>query len=515
MREKGSERDIRIPQISFQQITKSLPNGYHRNGGINGKEKDDWTTVIGWRRRAKEREERIRVQKIHEKFINMYVLNFPDLWTEEPLKEILEKFVGKVANVTIPRKRAKNGKRFAFVRFERVRDEGELIRRVKGVWIGLHKLLANVARFNNPNKGGENSGTFTKLGRGGGALDKNVRLWKGPIKLNQVPRNGIGEKLIGQQVWRVRNKDEANESGNQQRVNEEGSKIDEKIENEKLAEEPRKKIIVHTIRNREVTGGTNEDTWAENCLVVETNDHLETIQVQNLLDNNGHKGFRVAKLTETRWILEHNDEESRKNLLEEEEDWMTQWFRMMKPWEKHDINGTRRVWISIYGVPLNGWARDTFVKLGKNVGKTIEVHKNTIEKKDFRKGRVLVETPMFEIIRKRSSVLIQGEFYPINLVEEWADELLLEHGQAASREKVKAANPSNFQQEDMSSGNSSEECFDEDSALEKNDMLEWETVPETPVHDRLEVDEKGEGEEGFEEMLNRKGYCEQQMEKET
>lgn len=104
--------------------------------------------VTGRRRQRWEREEKIRLEKINEKFINLYISNFPDDWAEASLKEILEKFVGKVVDVSIPNKRAKDGKHFAFVRFQRVRDEEALVNRVKGVWIGLYKLLANKAQFN-------------------------------------------------------------------------------------------------------------------------------------------------------------------------------------------------------------------------------------------------------------------------------------------------------------------------------------------------------------------------------
>lgn len=109
---------------------------------------------LGKRQKAREREERLRIETIGEKFINMYVSNFPDDWTEEPLKEILGRFVGTVYNVMIPRKKAKDGKRFAFVRFEKARDVEALIWRTRGVWIGLNKLFANVARFDNQYGGG-------------------------------------------------------------------------------------------------------------------------------------------------------------------------------------------------------------------------------------------------------------------------------------------------------------------------------------------------------------------------
>lgn len=100
-------------------------------------------------------------------------------------------------------------------------------------------------------------------------------------------------------------------------------------------------------KNSEQIELNQEESWAERCIVVGMIEPTEASQVKKILENNGHKGFRVAKLTEELWILEHQDEEARKNLLEEEESWVTQWFIVMRPWEKRDINGKRRVWISV------------------------------------------------------------------------------------------------------------------------------------------------------------------------
>lgn len=107
----------------------------------------------------------------------------------------------------------------------------------------------------------------------------------------------------------------------------------------------------------------------------------------------------------------------RMSLLEEEIECKHEYFVCLKPWEKKDINGKRRVWINIYGVPLHGWSKETFTRVGRNAGKVIEVHTDTVERRDCRKGMVLLETPVSELIRKRSSILIHGEFFPVNLVE--------------------------------------------------------------------------------------------------
>lgn len=160
IRERG-ERNVRIPNVSYRSDTTARFIGGRQlnrsaDRGTESRNEEGWTLVTSRRRQNWIREERLRIETIEAKFINVYVSNFPEDWTEAPLKEILEKFVGRVADVSIPRKRAKDGKRFAFVRFYRVRNEEALIQRAKGVWIGLHKLLANKARFNQVGESGRN-----------------------------------------------------------------------------------------------------------------------------------------------------------------------------------------------------------------------------------------------------------------------------------------------------------------------------------------------------------------------
>lgn len=49
--------------------------------------------------------------------------------------------------VFIPEKRNKEGKRFVFARFDRQENMSEVLLAVKGLWIGNHKMLANLMKF--------------------------------------------------------------------------------------------------------------------------------------------------------------------------------------------------------------------------------------------------------------------------------------------------------------------------------------------------------------------------------
>ncbi|GJU19326.1 RNA-directed DNA polymerase, eukaryota [Tanacetum coccineum] len=76
----------------------------------------------------------------------IYVTNFPESTNAKELFHACKAY-GHVVDSFIPNKRAKNGKRFGFVRFINVFDIQRLVGNLETVWINRHKLQANVARF--------------------------------------------------------------------------------------------------------------------------------------------------------------------------------------------------------------------------------------------------------------------------------------------------------------------------------------------------------------------------------
>ncbi|GJS09390.1 nucleotide-binding alpha-beta plait domain-containing protein [Tanacetum coccineum] len=88
----------------------------------------------------------------------VYITNFPD---ESSAKDLFHacNVYGHVVDSYIPNKRAKNGKKFGFVRFINVFSEDRLINNLCTVWMGRHKLYANISRFQrNNNTGGNKAG---------------------------------------------------------------------------------------------------------------------------------------------------------------------------------------------------------------------------------------------------------------------------------------------------------------------------------------------------------------------
>nr|GEZ26232.1 nucleotide-binding alpha-beta plait domain-containing protein [Tanacetum cinerariifolium] len=81
---------------------------------------------------------------------SIFVSNFLDSFSLKDLFHSCKQY-GHVVDSFIPSKRAKDGKRFGFVRFINVFSVERLVNNLCTIWVGRLKLNANVARFNREN----------------------------------------------------------------------------------------------------------------------------------------------------------------------------------------------------------------------------------------------------------------------------------------------------------------------------------------------------------------------------
>lgn len=67
-----------------------------------------------------------------------------------------------VKDVFMPTKRNKEGRKFAFVRFDPGSDIEEILSTVTGLWISNYKILANLARFDREVSRGTEMNNYVK-----------------------------------------------------------------------------------------------------------------------------------------------------------------------------------------------------------------------------------------------------------------------------------------------------------------------------------------------------------------
>nr|GEZ27297.1 RNA-directed DNA polymerase, eukaryota, nucleotide-binding alpha-beta plait domain protein [Tanacetum cinerariifolium] len=86
--------------------------------------------------------------------ISVFIMNFSDQAGAKELWNACKQY-GYVVDAFIPDRRSKIRKSFGFVRFIKVFDAERLVNNLCTVWIGSHRLYANIARFQRPT--GQNS----------------------------------------------------------------------------------------------------------------------------------------------------------------------------------------------------------------------------------------------------------------------------------------------------------------------------------------------------------------------
>ncbi|MCI10468.1 RNA recognition motif, partial [Trifolium medium] len=101
-----------------------------------------------WRVKARASKEKRRgfIHNLDKVTTSFFVTNFPQDATADDLWRLFLEY-GRVAEVYIPKKLDKRGRRFTFVKFKEVKEVEELSDCLRDVWIGNFKLRVNRSRF--------------------------------------------------------------------------------------------------------------------------------------------------------------------------------------------------------------------------------------------------------------------------------------------------------------------------------------------------------------------------------
>ncbi|KAK8652757.1 hypothetical protein V6N13_126782 [Hibiscus sabdariffa] len=127
-------------------------------------------------------------------------------------------------------------------------------------------------------------------------------------------------------------------------------------------------------------------------------------------------GVHVMRLVGSRVLLIFDSIEVRQQVMVSGA--LDRWFSQVVDWS---VEGSalecRRVWISVFGVPVHAWSRDTFKRLVSHWGSLIVLEEATVEPSSFERGRMLVETSVLDRIEERLELSVDGHIFPIRITE--------------------------------------------------------------------------------------------------
>ncbi|GKE47179.1 RNA-directed DNA polymerase, eukaryota, nucleotide-binding alpha-beta plait domain protein [Tanacetum coccineum] len=250
---------------------------------------------------------------------SVYVTNFPDATQSGDLWKVCSAY-GTVIDVYIPNKRAKSGKRFAFVRFIKVSNLARLLENLCTIWIGRYHLYANQVRFERPQKHNsslpkETSGIPVKvpnsLGPNHPARPVVNRAPSFATMLAGIPKNPSY-----------------------------------------ISPDPAMVLGDECVVNREL----------DNCVMGEVKDFASINNLYVLLSNEGFQELKLVYLGGLWVMIELSSSKAKSGFMKHVG--IASWFRQLRNAQADFVSRERIVWVDIEGVPLHVWSRATFSKIG-------------------------------------------------------------------------------------------------------------------------------------------------------
>ncbi|GKV47796.1 hypothetical protein SLEP1_g54658 [Rubroshorea leprosula] len=138
------------------------------------------------------------------------------------------------------------------------------------------------------------------------------------------------------------------------------------------------------------------------------------------------QGIRTRAMGGKLVLIDVDDKEELKNLVETGKDWLRQWFAEIKEYAPTIIASERFVWLKIQGVPPNSWNSKFFATITTMWRKFISLDDSTRLKKRFDIARALISTPATEAISKSFKFKINEDMVNPNEDEDawsWDSEL--------------------------------------------------------------------------------------------
>ncbi|GJS94018.1 RNA-directed DNA polymerase, eukaryota [Tanacetum coccineum] len=390
---------------------------------------DDWNVVM-----RKKHGSRTKEDELAKISVSIFVTNFPETCSAKDLFQTCKVF-GHVVDSYIPLKRSQSGKRFGFVRFINVFSVERLISNLCTLWIGKHKLHANIPRFQ---RSSVNAKASAPIGGSAQPVRKGV---KDPLLNNQ---NAYGNSGRSSHSSYSGPKPKAHTGSYANAVNEAHGSM--------LSPSPALVLddscLVERDLSRHVMGKVKDFSAIPN---------LSTIF--------SDEGFYGTKLTYMggMWVMIELDKVDTKETLKNHSG-VKSWFLDIKDAVEDFVSEDRIVWMDIEGVPLKAWSRETFIKIGKKWGETLDLEDNTAT--SFGRKRICIRTNHATSIFESFKIIVKGRVYMVRAKElfTWNPIFMIHKEKDYNSDVESVIEPIN--------NNDNEEDLDDDYASDVNDVPE-------------------------------------------
>ncbi|PWA87455.1 RNA-directed DNA polymerase, eukaryota [Artemisia annua] len=371
----------------------------------------------------------------NKEITKFYISNLPNGCIPGDVKRILGDF-GDIVGTYIARKKDKEGNRFGFVSFRRVRNVFDLEKRLNGIKMGACRLKVNIAKF-----AAENNGMWEKEARPNRSFEKKEEVQnKQQAKSAKVfhPAGGLSfrEALDG--------KKKSNEHF--------------------VAGHHVKSLVVpeNTSAFPEVFGKT---------LVGRVVDVKSLVAMDRVLGDIGLAGVEIIYIGGLSLLLKFVNHDEAADFLLRVDVW-SRWFSVLDTWEGQSLPFERIAWLKILGVPLNLAVNGVYDNIAGLFGKVVHAAQASLDDGNISVVRVGVLVGEGDVVSDYVNLRWRDKSFKVWVIEDprdWDPECsgvdILEEGEL--REEVELNNCG--EQNEVGDSQQPHACMD---SLSKNDVVE-------------------------------------------
>ena len=309
---------------------------------------------------------RVHRGREREQGFSVYVLNIPRLLDKFGLYGIFRK-AGRICDTYIPiQSNRKTKRRYGFVRFARIEEARRCIMLFHGATIRGYKISVRIAKPKKQRQQGRQEQQRTQD--------------------CQYPRKRL--------EWRPKVQD----SAQRDRV-------------ATFSEEGQTKCF-------SITGELNKDNevWLRRSLVGTVEEPRDLASLHSALIGDFDPCIKLSALSSCQFLLTFPSEERMEEALAQKES-LFYWFYDVKKWGVEDRCEARRIWLTIVGVPPQGWLWENFKNIAELWGKLVCLGKSATATDSFEAMRVCIVTKILQKINSEIVLSLGSCGYRVTVTE--------------------------------------------------------------------------------------------------
>jgi hypothetical protein len=105
-------------------------------------------------------------------------------------------------------------------------------------------------------------------------------------------------------------------------------------------------------------------------------------------------------------------------MLKSKAEWLTYYFREVKPWSPNLVACKRVAWVQVRGVPLHAWGEGLFKSVAARIGTFLDFDDNTASGAKFYVARIKISTTNKGLIDTVVKISVQGILFDLWILEE-------------------------------------------------------------------------------------------------